>query len=85
VTLAKAPLVPPALAFGAGIALAPLVPGALAWAAWLAALVATAALLAGGRPAWAAAPFLVGVVAVGALRLPRSTAREGRFSGVRAT
>jgi len=93
VTLAKAPLVPPALAFGAGIALAPLVPGALAWAAWLAALVATAALLAGGRPAWAAAPFLVGVVAVGALRgaepplapdhvgrlaLPRAARVEGR-------
>ena len=92
-TLAKAPLVPPALAFGAGIALAPLVPGALAWAAWLAALVATAALLAGGRPAWAAAPFLVGVVAVGALRgaepplapdhvgrlaLPRAARVEGR-------
>ena len=66
--LQKAPLVPVAVAFAAGLALAPVAPGALAWTAWLAALVATGALLALGLARRAVAPLLAGVVAVGALR-----------------
>ncbi|MBI1964534.1 MAG: ComEC family competence protein, partial [Candidatus Rokubacteria bacterium] len=93
--LKRAPLVPVAVAFAAGLALAPVAPGALAWTAWLAALAATGALLALGRARWAAAPLLAGVVAVGALRgaepplaadhvarlpLPRTARVEGRLA-----
>ena len=91
---APAPLVPLALAFAAGLALAPSTPEALAWAAWLVGLLVTAGLLAYGRLAWAAAPLLAGVVALGVLRggepplagdhirrldLPRTARVEGRL------
>jgi len=95
VTLAKAPLVPLALAFATGVALAPLAPRALAWSVWLAGLAAAPLLLARGRTAWAAAPVLAGVAALGMLRgaepqlppdhvgrlaLPRTARVEGRIA-----
>ena len=89
------PLVPVALAFGAGVALAPAARGDLAWAGWVAALATAGALLSFGHARWAAAPLLAGVAAVGALRgaepllplddvarldLPRVARVEGRLA-----
>jgi competence protein ComEC len=65
---ARAPLVPLALAFGAGIALAPVITPAIGWAAAGSALVAGAGLLWLGRPGLATAGLLLGVAAAGTLR-----------------
>jgi len=95
VTLARAPLVPPALAFGTGIALAPLMPPPLAWAIWVATLAAGTGLLGMGLTRSATVPVLAGMVALGALRgaepplpadhvgrlaLPRTLRVEGRVA-----
>jgi competence protein ComEC len=65
---ARAPLVPLALAFGAGIALAPVITPVIGWAAAGSALVAGAGLLWLGRPGLATAGLLLGVAAAGTLR-----------------
>jgi competence protein ComEC len=64
----RAPLIPVALAFGAGIALAGRVPSTRLWAIVLAALAAAVLALALRRPNVAAGLLLVGTVTVGALR-----------------
>src|SRR5437773_154675 len=61
------PAAPVALAFASGIAIAPWAHPDVAWTAWLASLAIAGALLLAGRTASAAAPLLVGVVAVGAV------------------
>ncbi|PYN56036.1 MAG: hypothetical protein DMD94_09065, partial [Candidatus Rokuibacteriota bacterium] len=60
----RTPLVPPAVAFAAGIASASLCGPALAWVVWLAALVAGGALAVLGRTGWAAGALLIGVAAL---------------------
>lgn len=64
----RAPLVPLALAFAAGIALGPVVPPAVAWPAALIALVWGASLVALDRPVPAAGCVLLGAAALGVLR-----------------
>jgi len=63
----RTPLVPPAVAFAAGIAGASLCGDAVPWVVWLAALVAGGALAVLGRTGWAACALLIGVAALGAL------------------
>ncbi|HEY3067990.1 MAG TPA: DNA internalization-related competence protein ComEC/Rec2 [Methylomirabilota bacterium] len=88
----RAPLVPVAVAFGAGIALAPWCRPGPAWALWIVVVAATAALLALGRIACATVGLLIATAvlatlhampaplrsdAVGALSLPASLEVEG--------
>jgi competence protein ComEC len=65
---ARAPIVPLALAYAAGIAVAPAVSPTLVWAIAGAGLVWGASLLWLGRPGLATACLLAGVAAAGALR-----------------
>ena len=62
------PLIPVALAFGAGIALAGRLPLAVVWAISLAALMAAGLALALGRPIIATVALLLDVTTLGALR-----------------
>jgi competence protein ComEC len=62
------PLVAPAGAFAAGIALAPWVPPALGWGLWAMALAAGLLCLALGRLAGALGAALAGTIVLGALR-----------------
>src|SRR5262245_49983471 len=64
----RAPLVPPALAFAAGIALAPVLAPETAWPVLIGALAWAASLVILERPAPATAFLLTGIVAAGALR-----------------
>ena len=94
-TVDRMPLVPVAAGFAAGIAAAPWTRPDLAWATWAVAIVAGITLLGVRRAFWAAASFLVGVTALGALRgaapplppdhvarleLPRIAHVEGRLA-----
>jgi competence protein ComEC len=65
---ASVPLVPLAVALGAGIALAPFLPLRTAWIVWIAAVAATTAALAAGRLAPGGLAILIAVAIVGALR-----------------
>jgi len=95
VNLARAPLAPVAVAFGAGIAVAAVAALQIFLAAWFTAVVACLALLTLDRAAVAAGVFLLGVVAVGGLRgaqaplppdhvgnlaLPQTVRVEGRLA-----
>src|SRR5262245_815124 len=64
----RAPLVPPALAFAAGIALAPVLAPETAWPVLIGALAWAASLVMLERPAAATAFLFMGIVAAGALR-----------------
>lgn len=64
----RTPLVPLAIAFGAGIALGGSVATALVWSVWLTGVGAALICLALGRLRVTAALLLIGVAAVGALR-----------------
>ena len=90
------PLIPLAVAFGAGIALAGRLPLGVAWAISVAALSAAVLALALGRPMIATAALLLDVAALGALlaaplplsadhvahlELPRSATLTGRLDG----
>ena len=92
----RTPLIPVALAFGAGIAMAGQLPLAVVWTISGATLVAAVLALALGRPIIAIAALLLDVTALGALRaaplplgpdhvahleLPRSAALTGRLDG----
>src|SRR6185369_4363182 len=62
------PVVPVALALGAGMALATVTPIAVAWTLWSAGIAGVSGLLALERVRWAWVPLLVGVIALGAAR-----------------
>src|SRR5918999_3132239 len=62
------PLVPPALAFAVGIAVAPALSAAAAWWLWSLGVLGVLGMTVLRRVAWAAAPLLASVVALGALR-----------------
>src|SRR5919197_1066243 len=62
------PLAPVAIAFASGVGVASWARADVAWTTWLAALASASALLLAGRTSAAAALFLAGVAAVGALR-----------------
>ena len=64
----RTPLIPVALAFGAGIAMAGQLPLAVVWTISGATLVAAVLALALGRPIIAIAALLLDVTALGALR-----------------
>jgi len=68
VSLQRTPLAPPAIAFGAGIAVASVTGPGILLAAWLAAVTIGMGLLALGRTRGATVVLLAGVAAVGALR-----------------
>src|SRR3989449_5697327 len=68
VSLQRTPLAPPAIAFGAGIAVASVTGPGILLAAWLAAVTIGMGLLAFGRTRGATVVLLAGVAAVGALR-----------------
>ena len=65
---ARLPLVPLALALGAGIVLAPHLPVSLAWAIWLGGVVTAATALAARRLVLGSAAVLAAVLALGGLR-----------------
>jgi competence protein ComEC len=95
VNLARAPLVPVAVAFGTGIAVAALAAVQIFLAAWLIAVVVCLTLITLDRAVAAAGVLLLGVVAVGGLRgaqtplppdhvgnlaLPQTVRVEGRLA-----
>lgn len=65
---ARSPLVPPALAFAAGISLAPWTPVGAAWVALVAGLVWAVSLVVLERSGPATVALLIGIAAAGALR-----------------
>src|SRR5712691_5570071 len=90
----RAPIVPLAVAFGAGMAVGPVAPVAAGGAVWAVAVAAGGVLVAFARPAVATVAVLLAVGAVGALRgseppvaadhvsrlaLPRSARVEARL------
>src|SRR5713226_815280 len=92
----RMPLIPVAIAFGAGIAAAGRMPLVAVWSVSLAALALALLALALGRPIVATALLLLDVAAIGALRaaplpladdhvaqlaLPRSATLTGRIDG----
>src|SRR5262245_53897353 len=79
----RVPLVPLALAFGAGIAGGMVLPVSAAWTLWSSALVGVLGLVALDRARWAWVPLLVGVTALGAARaaeLPLPPDHVGRLA-----
>ena len=78
----RAPIVPLAVAFGAGMAVAPVATVAAAGAVWAVAIAVGGVLVAFARPAVATVAVLVAVGAVGALRGAEAPVGEDHVSRV---